>query len=222
MANLGQKNGIYHIRFRFQGKEYKKSLKTNDADSAAAAKSSVELTIHRLITALIVLPTGIDPGDFILSGGTLQQSRKAPRKQNLPSTNQLICEHLESQKKSLADSSHSTLAMHFRHLTRNLGDKAEAPCDRLLDQLSHLAQAGSSRPPRLTLPQFAQKYFNVTLREDHVLQQLITSVPPSTLHTHPELIAEASGLLLVLFHHFFHFGSRSIALSWGQIAFAQY
>ncbi len=131
MANLGQKNGIYHIRFRFQGKEYKKSLKTNDADSAAAAKSSVELTIHRLITGLIVLPTGIDPGDFILSGGTLQQSRKAPRKQNLPSTNQLICQYLDSQKKFLADSSHSTLAMHLRHLTRNLEDKAEAPCDRV-------------------------------------------------------------------------------------------
>jgi hypothetical protein len=80
MANLGQKNGVFHIRFRFNGKEYKKSLKTCDADSASAAKLSVELTIHRLITGMIVLPPGIDPGDFILSGGTLLQPRKVAKK----------------------------------------------------------------------------------------------------------------------------------------------
>ncbi len=131
MANLGQKNGIYHIRFRFQGKEYKKSLKTSDDDSAAAAKRSVELTIHRLITGLTGIPANVDPGDFILSGGTLQQPRPTAPKPNLPSTNQLVSEYLQSQKNFLAASSHSTLAMHLRHLTRHLGDRADAPCDRV-------------------------------------------------------------------------------------------
>jgi hypothetical protein len=30
MASLGIKDGIFHIRFRFGGTEYKKSLKTRD------------------------------------------------------------------------------------------------------------------------------------------------------------------------------------------------
>jgi integrase len=129
MANLGQKNGVYHIRFRFHGKEYKKSLKTSDADSAAAARRSVELTIHRLITGLVLVPNDVDLGDFILSGGTLQQPRKAVKERNLPSTNQLIGEYLQSQQPFLAKSSHSTLAMHLRHLSRHLGERADASCD---------------------------------------------------------------------------------------------
>jgi len=99
LADRRQKNGTYYNRFRFPGKEYKKSLKTN-----------------------------IDPGAFILRGRTLQQPREAPRKQNLPSTNRVICEYLESRKKFLADTSHSTRVMHLRHLTRQLGERADAPC----------------------------------------------------------------------------------------------
>ena len=47
MANLGIKNGTYIIRFRYEGKEYKRSLKTRSDSNAAAAKNSVELTIHQ-------------------------------------------------------------------------------------------------------------------------------------------------------------------------------
>jgi integrase len=131
MANLGQKNGVYHIRFRFQGKEYKKSLKTSAPDSAEAAKRSVELTLHRLITGLLLVPAGVDPGDFILSGGTLLQPRKAVKKASLLCTRQLVDEYVQGQEKLLAVSSHSTLAMHLRHLLRHLGDRSEEPCDRI-------------------------------------------------------------------------------------------
>lgn len=131
MANLGQKNGVYHIRFRFQGKEFKKSLKTSETDSAEAARKSVELTIHRLLTGLLLVPAGIDPGDFILSGGTLREPRKPARKASLPSTRQLVEEYLESQERLLAASSRSTLAMHLRHLMRHLGERAGEPCDRI-------------------------------------------------------------------------------------------
>jgi len=72
MANLGLKNGIYHVRFRFD-REYKKSLKTRDKTDAEAAVRSVEQTIHRLLIGLITIPSGVDPGDFIVSGGTLLQ-----------------------------------------------------------------------------------------------------------------------------------------------------
>jgi hypothetical protein len=58
MANLGEKDGIFHIRFQFGGKEFKKSLKIRDKSFAEAAKNMVELTIRRLFdgTDLATMP----------------------------------------------------------------------------------------------------------------------------------------------------------------------
>ena len=41
MANLGQKNDTYLIRFRYQGKEYKRSLKTRDKAAAERLEHSL-------------------------------------------------------------------------------------------------------------------------------------------------------------------------------------
>src|SRR5262249_35560753 len=71
MANLAKKNGVYLARFRFHGKEYKKSLKTSDPIQAAAAFRRVEDTLHWLGIHHLAVPIGVDPGDFVLSGGTL-------------------------------------------------------------------------------------------------------------------------------------------------------
>ena len=71
MANLGRKGGIYHVRFRFRRKEYKRSLKVRERADAEAARRTVEQTIHRVLTGLLTVPAGVDPGDFIVSGGTL-------------------------------------------------------------------------------------------------------------------------------------------------------
>ena len=79
MANLGVKNGTYIIRFRYEGKEYKRSLKTRSDSDAAAAKNSVELTIHRILTGFLKVPAGVDPGDFIVSGGVLTEPAAKPR-----------------------------------------------------------------------------------------------------------------------------------------------
>jgi hypothetical protein len=76
MANLGKKNDVFLVRFRFQGREYKKSLKTRHQPSAQAALHSVELTLHRLHTGLLALPPDVDPGDFIVSGGTFVAPQK--------------------------------------------------------------------------------------------------------------------------------------------------
>ena len=70
MANLGKKNGIYFIRFRFHGKEYKRSLKIRDPKEADAAKNLVELTIHRIVTGQVTIPDKVDPGDFVVAGET--------------------------------------------------------------------------------------------------------------------------------------------------------
>src|SRR5437016_5458060 len=101
MANLGQKDGVFHVRFRFRSKEFKKSLKIRDETAALAAKNLVELTVHGVLTGQITVPDGIDTGDFIVSGGTLSEPirRLEPIPTCVfPSTAQLIDEYKESQK----------------------------------------------------------------------------------------------------------------------------
>lgn len=59
MANLGRKGGIYHVRFRLAGKEFKKSLKTRDRK---AAGHLIKLTLHRLYTGQLNVPRpGLTP-----------------------------------------------------------------------------------------------------------------------------------------------------------------
>jgi hypothetical protein len=99
MANLGLKDGIYVVRFRFQGKEYKKSLKTRREQDAQAALSIVRLTIHRLHTGQAQIRDGVDPGDFIVSGGTWSPPPEpAPPPPVFPSTTSLIERFLEVRK----------------------------------------------------------------------------------------------------------------------------
>jgi integrase len=132
MANLGQKAGIFHVRFRFHGREYKKSLKTRSRSAAEAAGHLIELTIHRLHTGQTQLPPQVDPGDFIVSGGTLLKpvEPRAP-KAALPSSRQLADAYAKSVKVLLAPSYHCSQVMHLRHLMRHLGDRADAPCDQI-------------------------------------------------------------------------------------------
>ena len=76
MANLGQKDGIYLARFRYGGREYKKSLKTRDRKEAENGLRTVENAIHRLTTGTLAVPADIDAGTFILSGGTVAAAAK--------------------------------------------------------------------------------------------------------------------------------------------------
>ena len=80
MANLGKKGDLYVARFRYQGKEYKKSLKTTRQADAEAAMHGIERAIHGLATGLLQVPPGVDPGDFILSGGTLKEAARPRRR----------------------------------------------------------------------------------------------------------------------------------------------
>ena len=71
---------------------------------------------------------GVDPGDFILSGGTLKQA--APRRAIAPSIVALIDDYLANQS-HVAPSYLSTQAVHLRNFRKKLGRRADTPCDRL-------------------------------------------------------------------------------------------
>lgn len=163
MANLGKKDGIFHIRFRYGGKEYKKSLKTHDEGAAEAARHVVELTLHRLLTGQGTVPDGVDPGAFIVSGGTLRTPPATPVKRSaLPSTRQAAVTYGEMHKALMAPSYHYSQNMHLRHLMRHLGDRADLPCDRITHQdldgyvKKRLSErhANTAERERITLLQF--------------------------------------------------------------------
>ncbi len=131
MANLAIKNGTFLIRFRYAGTEYKRSLKTRSQSDAEAAKNSVELTVHRLLTGMITIPPGLEPGDFIVSGGTRTSPPAQPARAPLPSTRSLAAQYLEGQKGLLAESYLYSQKIHLGHFMRHVGDLADAPCDQI-------------------------------------------------------------------------------------------
>jgi integrase len=129
MANLGVKGGIYVARFRYQGKEYKKSLKTTSLADAKAAMHAIEQTIHRLTTGMIQVAAGVDPGDFILSGGTARLP--AAKKKAAPPVAALIDDYLAHQS-HIASSYLATQTTHLRNFRKQLGARVDLPCDRIV------------------------------------------------------------------------------------------
>src|SRR5882724_6536326 len=118
MANLGMKNGIYIARFRYLGKEYKRSLKTTDRDDADAALLEVQRAIHRLTVGILQVPEGVDPGDFILSGGTLATNHARSR---VGPTLDELAKEFQSNLAHLAESNRYTIGVHLRNLAKKLG-----------------------------------------------------------------------------------------------------
>jgi len=134
MANLSKKGEVHCVRFRFQGKEYKKSLKTKDASAARAALHLIEITLHRLHTGQLHVPDRVDPGDFVVSGGTLLapfESTPSDSPSPRPSTRELTDLYITAQKNLIAPSYHASQAMHLRHLMRHLGRQADDPGDAI-------------------------------------------------------------------------------------------
>jgi integrase len=132
MANLCRKAGIYYVRFRYQAKEYKRSLKVRERSDAEAARRSVEQTIHRLLVGLLTVPDGVNPADFIVSGGTLTAPAEEPTtRPAVPSLADLIAAYLDSQRNLVADSTHGLLTVHLRNWRKHLGHKVSMPSDQI-------------------------------------------------------------------------------------------
>jgi integrase len=130
MANLADKNGIYIARFRYAGREYKRSLKTTRLADARGAMHRVEDALHRLAIGLLAVPEGVDPGDFIVSGATLEAAVEREPRAVAPTVEEAIKEYLDHLG-HLAESNRYTIRVHLNHLQRHLGAGAEVPIDRV-------------------------------------------------------------------------------------------
>jgi integrase len=73
-----QRFNIYRIRFRYAGREYKRSLKTDQAREAHAMRGRIEETILLLERGRLEMPANADPAEFILSDGRRGTKPAAP------------------------------------------------------------------------------------------------------------------------------------------------
>lgn len=59
----------YLVRFRYNGRSYKRSLHTGSEREARAVLGRIEETIHLIERGRIEMPANADPAAFILSDG---------------------------------------------------------------------------------------------------------------------------------------------------------
>ncbi len=130
MANLANKDGTYVARFRYRGKEYKRSLRTTNSTDAKTAMLEIERALHRLSINVLQVPDGIDPGDFIVSGGTLDPLAKRSESPPMPTLAVAIDQYLE-RLQHLAESHRYTIRIHLGNLQKHLKRRVEVPLDNI-------------------------------------------------------------------------------------------
>ena len=79
MATLDQlDSGVYRVRFRFGGKQYFRSLETDNEKTAAGMLATIDETLGLVKTGRLPIPSDVeDVGAFIVSGGKVTAKPKA-------------------------------------------------------------------------------------------------------------------------------------------------
>ena len=109
----------FHVRFRFAGQAFKRSLKTANLKEATAALARVEETLSLLQRGVLELPAEADPATFLLSGGkTKKRLQKAEKSLTL---GQLIDSYLKSLPEQAKEKTTlKTEATHIKHFRTRL------------------------------------------------------------------------------------------------------
>ena len=112
-------SGRYRVRFRYQGREYKRSLRTQQQHVALSTLGQVEETLRLLQLGLADLPPTVDPGDFIVSGARSRRERlpQSPVKK-LADLFQIYQQELPPGAKE--ERTLEGERLHFKHLLRHL------------------------------------------------------------------------------------------------------
>ncbi len=121
MATLQQINGIYHLRFRFGGKPFRRSLGTTNTDEAETIKKDVEVNISRINSGVIPPPPeDSDVIQYVLSGGKNVAKPKIVEPTS-PTLEEMWKGYLVSLPAgSKEENSLATETTHFSHLCRIL------------------------------------------------------------------------------------------------------
>lgn len=114
-----QRSGNYMICFRFQGRHYQRSLRTSNLKSAKGTLARTEETIQLITTGRMVVPSEVDPGEFILSDGRVINTQQEQPPIRLGEMFGTYFESLPNMAKE--ESTLSGEHLHVKHLLRHLG-----------------------------------------------------------------------------------------------------
>lgn len=119
MASLehDRNSGNFHIRFRFGGREFRRSLRTKSAKRAHATAGRIAETLHLLNGGRLFIPAGSDVASFILSDG-VRCDRREPK---LVTIAELFASFQANRVPGAKESNTvETEDLHLRHLSRVL------------------------------------------------------------------------------------------------------
>jgi len=111
-------SGFYRIRFRYAGRTFKRSLKTNDPRIARSICGRVEETLALILRGRLEVPDDAEPGEFILSDGKRTKKAEMPVVRTLAQLFDLYSDSVPAGAKEA-----NTLEgekRHMRHIKRHL------------------------------------------------------------------------------------------------------
>jgi hypothetical protein len=122
-AWLLQENGVWKIGFRWEGKLYKRSLKTKDESRANGLKERASANLFDLEQGRLQVPPGSDLLTFLLTDGK-KTERKVPSAK--PLTFEGLFDGYEAAMPSGAKSKNTldTEKVHRKHILRIFGEQA--------------------------------------------------------------------------------------------------
>lgn len=109
----------FRIRFRYNGRNIQRSLKTSNRRKAVAMCQQVEETLHLIERGRIEIPGGIDVIGFILAGGQVTPQTKPSKSIGLSTLFETYLERLPKGRKE--ESTLLSERIHVKHLKRHLG-----------------------------------------------------------------------------------------------------
>jgi integrase len=139
--------GVYQIRFRYQERQYERSLHTQIKREADDRLGAIRTTIRHLKDGVLAVPDAVEPVAFILSGGKLKAEPAIPEvtKPNKPDKPLTLREAGEKYLASFPVNSKEaetlkTERIHLQHLCRLLVEKMrvrELTLDHIQGYVTH-------------------------------------------------------------------------------------
>ena len=141
MAFAQKRGEWYRVVFHYNGKRYRKCLKTQNEVAAEAVAGGVKRTLMMLEQGLLRIPAGANVVSFILSGG---QEVKLPHASPIPKVEVATLGNLKTQYVdaisigSMEENSLNTVKMHLKHFVGILGEDFELPGLKLSHLQGHV------------------------------------------------------------------------------------
>jgi len=149
MASLQQKGQRWYCQFLYQGKRHTFAVGDVSQTEAETKSAQVDYLLLRLKQRLVTVPAGMSIVDYVQFDGKPQQ---VPVTEKL-TLGQLRDKYLAAHKEGLEETTLSGIRLHFRHLTRVIGEKfpiAELQLANLQDYVDKRAKASGLKGRKLS------------------------------------------------------------------------